>query len=153
VYFGFTWDHHSRVAAYIRHRINATFLGDLADNAVVELHCFSHGIDGAADDNRLSTDAAFRRCINCGKGLCSIHRLRVLVSHLGSPSLNSGGSEVTSETVIQLLRTAHNERHSRRMKLIMEYLRFMPIPSLVLFALRLTQRQQFISTRSPAASF
>ena len=40
--------------------------------------------------------------------------------------------EVTSETAIQLLRTpAHNERHSRRMELIMEYayLRFMPMPS------------------------
>jgi hypothetical protein len=99
--------------AVLRHtfdRINATLLGDLADNAVAELHCFSHGIDGAADDNRLSTDAAFRRSINCGKGrLCSIHRLRVLVaSHRGSLSLNSG-SEVTSETAIQLLRTAHNE--------------------------------------------
>jgi hypothetical protein len=37
--------------AVLRHtfdRINATLLGDLADNAVVgELHCFSHGIDGA----------------------------------------------------------------------------------------------------------
>ena len=59
--------------AELRHtfdRIDATLLGDLADNAVVELHCFSHGIDGAADDNRLSTGAAFRRSINCGKGLC-----------------------------------------------------------------------------------
>jgi hypothetical protein len=110
-------------------RNNATSLGDLADNAVVELHCFSHDIDGAADDNRLSTCAAFRRSINCAKGLCSIHRLRVLVSHLGSLSANSG-SEVTSETVIQLLRTAHNESKSRRMKLLMEYLRFMPIPFL-----------------------
>jgi hypothetical protein len=116
--------------AVVRHkfdRINTTLLGDLADNAVVEIHCFSHGIDGAADDNRPSTDAVFRRSINCGKGLCSMHRLRVLVSHRGSLSLNSG-SEVTSETAIQLLRTAHNESNSDRTKLIMEYLRFMPIP-------------------------
>ena len=112
-----------RTIAELRHtfdRKHATSLGDLADNAVVEPHCFSNGIDGAADDNRLST---------CAKGLCSFHRLRVLVSHLDSLSVNSG-SEVTSETVIQLLRTAHNESKSRRMKLLMEYLHFMPIPFL-----------------------
>ena len=117
--------------AVLRHKLDQiydTLLEDLADNVVAELHCFSHATDGAADDNRFTTGAAFRRSINCGKGLCSIHRLRVLVSHRGSLSLNSG-SEVTSETAIQLLRTAHNESNSRRMKLIMEYLRFMPIPS------------------------
>jgi hypothetical protein len=127
-----TTDDRGITIAELRHtfgRNNATSLGDLADNAVVEPHCFSNGIDGAADDNRLSTGAAFRRSLTCAKGLCSFHRLRVLLSHLDSLSVNSG-SEVTSETVIQLLRTAHNESKSRRMKLLMEYLGFMPMPFL-----------------------
>jgi hypothetical protein len=102
--------------AELRHTFNQTHaaaLQMLADNTVIELYCCSDAIGGAADDNGLSTFAAFRRSINCAKGLCSIHRLRVLVNHRGSPSLNSR-SEVTSETAIQLIRTAHNELNSVR---------------------------------------
>ena len=59
-----------RTIAELRHRHDqkfATSLCELADNAVAELHCFSNGTDGEADDNRLSTDAAFRRSITCAK--------------------------------------------------------------------------------------
>jgi hypothetical protein len=137
-----TTDGRGTTIAELRHTFdlnNATSLGDLADNTVVELHCFSNGSDGAADDNRLSTDAAFRRSITCTKGLCSFHRLRVLVSHLGSLSVNSG-SEVTSETVIQLLRTSHNESKSRRMELLMQYLGIYHAHTIPRSALRGTQR-------------
>jgi hypothetical protein len=115
--------------AELRHTFDqrhAAALQMLADNTVMELHCSSGAIDGAADDNMLSTVAAFRRSANCAKGLCSIHRRRVLVSRRGSTSLNSR-SEATSETAIRLLRTAHNELNSDRPKLITGYFRFMPM--------------------------
>jgi hypothetical protein len=52
------------ITAELRHTFDQTHAATLqmpADNTVMELRCSSGAIDGAADDNRLSTFAAFQR--------------------------------------------------------------------------------------------
>jgi hypothetical protein len=99
-------------------------LNDISNRSIGVLHTEDRQYKN--DERVLVTPSSFRTSVVWGVLLCSLHRLKVMVSCEAPVNESNLRCVITSEDVIQLLREAHDVGDAVKKALIFDYLRLMP---------------------------
>jgi hypothetical protein len=102
-------------------------LNDISNRSIKVLH--TEDRQYKTDESVCLTPSSFRTPVVWGVLLCSLHRLKVMVSCEAEVMESDLRCVITSEDIIQLLRQAHGDGDAEKEALIFDYLRLVPMPS------------------------